>query len=70
MISDKFGSRHLSFLGAMICAAAFYSLTQLTVYSTEIDVFLRLALLGVGTAVFQSPTNRAIWPKYRMDKQV
>ncbi len=38
-------------------------MTQLTFYSTEIDVFLRLALLGIGTAIFQSPTNRAIMSK-------
>ncbi len=63
IISDKFGSRPLSFIGALICAVAFYSMTQLTFYSTEIDVFLRLALLGVGTAIFQSPTNRAIMAK-------
>jgi len=63
MISDKFGSRPLSFIGALICAVAFYSMTQLQFYSTEIDVFLRLALLGVGTAIFQSPTNRAIMSK-------
>jgi EmrB/QacA subfamily drug resistance transporter len=63
IISDRFGSRPLSFLGAMICAVAFFSMTQLTFYSTEIDVFLRLALLGVGAAIFQSPTNRAIMSK-------
>ncbi len=63
IISDKFGSRPLSFIGALICAVAFFSMTQLTFYSTEIDVFLRLALLGVGTAIFQSPTNRAIMSK-------
>ncbi len=38
-------------------------MTQLTIDSTEIDVFIRLALLGVGTAVFQSPTTRAIMAK-------
>jgi MFS family permease len=63
IISDKFGSRPLSLIGALVCAAAFYSMTQLTFYSTEVDVFLRLALLGVGTAIFQSPTNRAIMAK-------
>jgi MFS family permease len=63
IISDKFGSRPLSFIGALICAVAFYSMTQLTIDSTEIDVFIRLALLGVGTAVFQSPTTRAIMAK-------
>ncbi len=60
VVSDKFGSRPLAFLGALICALAFYSMTQLTFYSTETDVFLTLALLGIGTAIFQSPTNRAI----------
>ncbi len=63
IISDKFGSRPLSFIGALICALAFYTMTQLQFYSSEIDVFLRLALLGVGAAIFQSPTNRAIMSK-------
>ena len=63
IISDKFGSRPLSFIGALICAVAFYSMTELQFYSSEIDVFLRLALLGVGAAIFQSPTNRAIMSK-------
>jgi MFS family permease len=63
IISDKFGSRPLSFVGALICAVAFYSMTQLTVNSTEIDVFMRLALFGVGTAIFQSPTTKAIMEK-------
>ncbi len=63
IISDKFGSRPLSFIGALICAVAFYSMTELQFYSNGIDVFLRLALLGVGAAIFQSPTNRAIMSK-------
>ncbi len=63
IISDKFGSRPLSFIGALICAFAFYSMLQLTAFSTEIDVFISLAIFGVGTAIFQSPTNRAIMAK-------
>jgi len=63
LISDKFGSRPLSFIGALICAVAFYSMTELQFYSNGVDVFLRLALLGVGAAIFQSPTNRAILSK-------
>jgi MFS family permease len=65
-LSDRFGSRSLSFLGAMICAAALYSMAYLTTSSTATDVFLRLAILGVGTAIFQSPTNRAIMAKIPM----
>ncbi|WP_338038019.1 MFS transporter [Methanobacterium spitsbergense] len=63
IISDKFGSRPLSFIGALICAFAFYSMLQLTAFSTEINVFISLAIFGVGTAIFQSPTNRAIMAK-------
>jgi EmrB/QacA subfamily drug resistance transporter len=65
-LSDRFGSRSLSFVGAMICAAALYSMAYLTTSSTATDVFLRLAILGVGTAIFQSPTNRAIMAKIPM----
>lgn len=60
MISDRFGSRLPAFMGSLICVAAFLSLTQLGSFSTAEDVFWRLALLGVGTAFFQSPTNRAL----------
>ena len=59
-ISDKFGSRRPALLGSIISAAALVSMTQLQTTSTALDVFLRLALLGVGTALFQAPTNRAL----------
>jgi len=59
-LSDKFGSRYLAFIGSIISAAAFFSMTQLTIFSNFFDVFWRFALLGVGAAFFQSPNNRAI----------
>lgn len=59
-ISDRFGSRRPAFFGSLICAMAFVSLTQLSTTSTAYDVFLRLAILGVGAALFQSPTNRTL----------
>lgn len=60
MLSDKFGSRSLAFIGSLISALALYSLSQLTISSTIWDVFWRLAFLGVGAALFQSPINRAL----------
>jgi len=60
MLSDKFGSRSLAFIGSIISALALLSLTQLNIFSTVADVLWRLALLGVGAALFQSPINRAL----------
>jgi MFS family permease len=59
-LSDRFGSRLPAIIGALISAAAFYSMTYLTIFSTTFDVVWRLALLGVGAAIFQAPNNRAI----------
>lgn len=52
ILSDRFGSRSLAFIGSIISALAFLSFTQLNMYSTVGDVFWRLALLGVGAALF------------------
>ncbi len=60
MLSDRFGSRSLAFIGSIISALALLSLTQLNMFSTVEDVLWRLALLGVGAALFQSPINRAL----------
>lgn len=60
ILSDRFGSRLLAIIGALISATAFYSMTYLTIFSNTFDVLWRLALLGVGAAIFQAPNNRAI----------
>lgn len=60
ILSDRFGSRLLAIIGALISAAAFYSMTYLTIFSGVFDVLWRLALLGMGAAIFQAPNNRAI----------
>jgi MFS family permease len=59
-LSDKFGSRLLAIIGALISAAAFYSMIYLTIFSGVFDVLWRLALLGLGAAMIQAPNNRAI----------
>ena len=59
-LSDKVGSRIPVFFGSVICIAAMLSMIQLTVSSSFIDVFWRLALLGLGTALFQAPANKTL----------
>ena len=59
-LADRIGSRPLAIIGALISALAFYSMTSLTMFSNIFDVVWRLALLGVGAAIFQAPNNRAI----------
>jgi nitrate/nitrite transporter NarK len=68
MLADKFGSRLPAFIGGVISAVALFSMTQLTASSTAGDVFIRLALLGLGTALFQSPTNRALMSQLPSEK--
>nr|WP_321421741.1 MFS transporter [uncultured Methanobacterium sp.] len=68
MLADRFGSRVPAFLGGVISAVALLSMIQLTVNSTAGDVFIRLALLGFGTALFQSPTNRALMSQLPSEK--
>ena len=59
-LADRVGSRPLAIMGALISTLAFYSMTSLTMFSNVFDVVWRLALLGVGAAIFQAPNNRAI----------
>lgn len=59
-LSDKVGSRIPVFFGSVICIVAMLSMTQFTVSSSVIDVFWRLALLGLGTALFQAPANKTL----------
>ncbi len=60
MLADRFGSRIPAFMGSVVSVVALLSMTQLTVNSSVWDVFIRLALLGLGAALFQSPTNKAL----------
>ncbi len=59
-LSDRFGSRVISLAGLVIIAAA--SLLISTVHSgiTPLGIVLRLAPLGIGVGMFNSPNNSAI----------
>lgn len=43
-------------------------MTQLTVNSTAGDVFIRLAVMGLGVALFQSPINKALMSQLPTEK--
>ncbi|BDZ71399.1 hypothetical protein GCM10025861_19160 [Methanobacterium petrolearium] len=68
MVADRFGSRTPAFLGSMVSALALLSMTQLTVNSSAWDVFFSLAMLGLGAALFQSPTNRTLMSQLPLEK--
>lgn len=59
IMSDRIGSRVLSTAGMLILAAALASLALLKPGSGGISIFLRLALVGVGVAIFSSPNSAA-----------
>lgn len=58
--SDRIGSRPLAFFGSLISALAFFLMTKLTIFSSIYIVAFLMIVLGVGTAIFQAPNNRAI----------
>lgn len=58
--SDRIGSRPLAFFGSLISAFAFFLMTELTIFSSIYIVIFLMIILGIGTAVFQAPNNRAI----------
>jgi EmrB/QacA subfamily drug resistance transporter len=68
MVADRFGSRAPAFLGSMVSALALLYMTQLNVNSSAWDVFFSLALLGLGAALFQSPTNRTLMSELPSEK--
>ena len=59
-LSDRMGARLLSSLGLIVMAIAFFSLQRLDLGSSAIDIALRLALVGVGLGLFQTPNNNAL----------
>ncbi|GAB4166786.1 MAG: MFS transporter [Roseiflexaceae bacterium] len=59
-LSDRFGPRWLGVAGLGIAAVGLFSMTSLGTTSTQLDVILRLLLIGLGIGLFQSPNNSTI----------
>jgi EmrB/QacA subfamily drug resistance transporter len=58
-LSDRIGSRLLCTIGMALLAGALLLLSRLTAEATVMDVAWRLALTGIGVAVFISPNSAA-----------
>ncbi len=59
-LSDRIGTKPLRFAGPALCALALLLMSRLTAHSSLADVAWRLAVLGLGGAVFNPPNNSAI----------
>jgi len=59
-LSEKLGPRSLSAAGLTLKGVAFFALSSLTIRATDVDVALRLGLLGIGFGFFQTPNNYAL----------
>ena len=59
-LSDRIGTRPLAFCGMAICALGLYLLSGLNATADSFDVAWRLAIVGVGAGLFQSPNNSAV----------
>jgi EmrB/QacA subfamily drug resistance transporter len=58
--SDRIGTRGLAFCGMLIAALGLFFLGGLKESSDAFDVIWRLAVVGVGMGMFQSPNNSAV----------
>jgi EmrB/QacA subfamily drug resistance transporter len=58
-LSDRLGSRALCTIGMALLAGALLLLSRLTAEATVMDIAWRLALTGIGIAVFISPNSAA-----------
>jgi MFS family permease len=58
-LADRFGSRWLAPLGLGCSCLGLLALSRLSTTAGPLDVGWRLALVGVGQGLFQSPTTRA-----------
>lgn len=59
-ISDKVGSESLTFLGLLITTVGLILIGYLNINSTYIEIVVRIAILGLGNGLFQSPNNSIV----------
>ena len=59
-LSDRFGSRWLAVTGMAIMTVGVFAMTRLGPRASGAEVFWRLAFIGLGFGLFQSPNNSAV----------
>ncbi len=59
-LSDRLGNRLISLVGLTALTLGFLSMSTLTAQTTELGYMVRVAPIGIGSGLFQSPNNSAI----------
>ena len=59
-LSDRFGYRRIAGAGLILMAFGCYTVSTLSVETSTIGYVLRVATLGLGMGLFQSPNNSAV----------
>jgi EmrB/QacA subfamily drug resistance transporter len=67
-LSDRFGSRIITFIGLSILLFGYSFMTSLSEQTSTISFILLLVPIGLGMGVFQSPNNSAIMGTAPRDK--
>jgi MFS family permease len=60
ILSDRFGSEKISTIGLIVVVIGFYASSTLNAETSIIGYILRLAPLGIGMGIFQSPNSSSI----------
>jgi EmrB/QacA subfamily drug resistance transporter len=60
MLSDRFGSRELSFAGLAIAAVGIYGYTHISLTTPMSQIVLWMVITGIGSGLFASPNTNAI----------
>jgi EmrB/QacA subfamily drug resistance transporter len=59
-LADRRGSRWLSPIGLALACLGLFLLSQINAQSSNLDIIWRLALIGFGQGLFQSPNTRTL----------
>ena len=59
-LSDRFGPRWIIFIGLVILMPGFWAVSTLKVETNVMEYIWRMALVGIGFGIFQTPNNIAI----------
>jgi EmrB/QacA subfamily drug resistance transporter len=68
-LSDKIGSESLTLLGLTLTAVGLLSMSFLNLSSSYLSIILKVAVLGIGNGLFQSPNNSLVMstvPRYKL----
>jgi EmrB/QacA subfamily drug resistance transporter len=67
-LSDRIGARLLSSAGLALMGISFLSLAYLNLGTSRAEIALRLALLGVGWGLFQTPNNNSLMSSIPLER--